>query len=209
MYQSKYNVVWNLKHSRKIAPPRKGPTIAIVVILITILVVLIPFLVWFWRPTLDLTTVVYNKTVPDSSIRQHAGVMWFLKQAKVPTVRGDVFDYEKDYYGFFPNAIEEERIKPLPFLHQHLDMLYIADTYGVYKGTAGMEEPTLGTSNLIYGGMNQQDIDVLHEYLNRDRPNTLIAEYNTFGTPTPYYIQAQLYNMLRVRWTGWIGQVCY
>lgn len=191
---------------KKDTPPRKGPTIAIVVILISILVVLIPFLVWMWRPSLDIITVIYNKTVPDSSTRQHAGIMWFLKQAKVPTVRGEVFDYKKDYYGFFPDAIEEERIKPLPFLHQHVDMLYIADTYGVYKGAAGMEEPTLGTSNLIYGGMNQQDIDVLHEYLNRDRPNTLIAEYNTFGTPTPYYIQAQLYNMLRVRWTGWIGQ---
>ncbi len=99
------------------------------------------FLVWMWRPSLDIITVIYNKTVPDSSTRQHAGIMWFLKQAKVPTVRGEVFDYKKDYYGFFPDAIEEERIKPLPFLHQHVDMLYIADTYGVYKGLLGWRNP--------------------------------------------------------------------
>lgn len=158
------------KAHKKEKPQRKGSLLAIIIITIAVLVVLLPFLVWFLRPSQEINTVVYNKTVPDSSTRQHAGIMWFLKHAKVPTVDGDVFDYEKDYYGFFPDAIEEERIKPLPFLSHNLDMLYIADTYGVYKGTAGMEEPTLGTSNLIYGGMNQQDIDVLHEYLNRDRP---------------------------------------
>jgi hypothetical protein len=194
------------KARKKERPLRKGSLLAIIIILVAVSVVLIPFLVWFVRPSLDIFTVVYNKTVPDSSIRQHVGIMWFLKQAKVPTARGETFDYERDYYGYFPDAPEEERIQPLPLLAQHIDMVYIADTYGVYKETTGLEAPTLGTSNVIYGGMNQQDVDVLQEYLNRDRPNTLVAEYNTFGTPTPYYIQAQLYEMLRVRWTGWIGQ---
>ncbi len=194
------------KLQKKERPLKKWSTLALFIVMFAILVVLIPYLVWLSRPALDVYTVVYDKTVPESSRRQHVGIMWFLKQAKIPTARGETFDYKKDYYGFFPDAVEEERIQPIPFLHQHIDMVYIADTYGVYKGTAGMEEPSIGTSNIIYAGMNQHDINVLQEYLNRDRPNTLIAEYNTFGTPTPYYIQAQLYKMLRVRWTGWIGQ---
>ncbi len=175
-------------------------------LLFLLLIVVTPWLVWVLRAPLELYSVVYDKTVPEASGHQHAGLLWFLNHWKVPTTEGVPFDNRKDYYGYFPDAAENERIKPLPELEAYTDLVYIADTYGVYKGAPGTEAPTLGTSNLIYGGMNQQDVDVLRAYLNQDRPNTLVAEYNTFGTPTPSYVQAQMYEMLRVRWTGWIGQ---
>jgi len=92
-------------------------------------------------------------------------------------------------------------------LDPRTDLLYITDTYGIYKSGEGFSRTELpqGESNLIWGGSSDQDAKEIRMFLNREESSTVIAEYNTFATPTPSYVQAQMYELLGTRWTGWTG----
>ena len=173
-----------------------------------ILVLLSPWLIWLSRPTLPLSVLVYNKTVPDTSAKAHVGLGWLLHHFKLHDISGDPFSATTTYRGYHPGESEENRIVPLGPVPEDMDLVYIADTYGIYRNGEGFSrsDHEEGTRNLIYGGMDQTDVDTLREFLNRDNPNTVVAEYNTFATPTPDYIQSQLYEMFRATWTGWSGQ---
>lgn len=177
---------------------KHGGRITTVILLLLVLAVLSPWIIWLIGSPSDIVTVMYDKTVTDNSYRQHAALTWFLKHVKAPTLEGTRFHIDRDYFGLhLPDVV-----LPLPILDSRVDLLYVADTYGKY--TEAQVLP--GTSRVIYGGLDDQDLTVIRDFLGQNHPNTLVAEYNTFGTPTRDYIQTQAYELLRVRWTGWIGQ---
>lgn len=174
---------------------------------VCIALLLLPWLLWLIRPPDTLRTLVYDKTVPEASMRQHVGLMWFLRHSKARDTGGHRFITNTSYRGYHPDMPEGERIEPLDPIPPETDIIHIVDTYGVYREGSGFSRnDTDGMRNLIYGGTTEEDVRALREFLNRDGPNTVVAEYNTFGTPTPGYVQARMYEMFRVRWTGWTGQ---
>lgn len=59
-------------------------------------------------------------------------------------------------------------------------------------------------SELIYGGITLEEV----EFIKRSayKGTTVIAEFNTFASPTDIRAKNALYDLLGLRWTGWIGR---
>ena len=190
------------------APGKTTVRFPLIMTLTVIVLIFLPTLLYILKSPNTLSFIIYDKTVPDGSANHHLALAWFLRNEKVLTPEGEIFKATSTYKGYFPLESEQNRIQNLAPINIHPDVLYIADTYGIYRSEGGLSRTQTegNTSNLIYGGTTQEDVDALQAYLNRDEGNTLIAEYNTFATPTPSYVQAQLHEMFQTRWTGWSGQ---
>lgn len=171
-----------------------------IILFITVTLMLIPTLVWHLRDEPSLVTTIYDKTVTDSSVSQHHALEWFLLQYKYRAEGGEPSAYDIPYLGYHPDS--SQMIQDLTPLDSRTDLLYIADTYGVYRDVRDVKE---GERNVIWGGTDASDTAAVRAFLNRERASTVIAEYNTFADPTPPYIRSELYSLLGTRWTGWSG----
>ncbi|MGH0053925.1 MAG: hypothetical protein ACQ5SW_11090 [Sphaerochaetaceae bacterium] len=190
---------------------RKKPGMANPWILLTILALLVvcialPYLLHVIQPARTLVISIYDKTVPTMPALQHEWLSWFLSHYKFPT-SDDLIVVEKQerYLGYHPE--QQQTIRDLSALTEQTDLLYIADTYGIYKTGEGFirNQAERRERNLIWGGLDDADVRAIRTFLNREASSTLIAEYNTFATPTPPHVQAQMYELLGTRWTGWTG----
>lgn len=85
------------------------------------------------------------------------------------------------------------------------DVLYIADTYGVYTSDyyarAGRE---VESSDLIFGGFSESEVEAAEWFASQGR--LVIGEFNSFASPTPKELRQRLENIFGVRWTGWSGR---
>ncbi|MDT3359410.1 MAG: hypothetical protein LIR47_08685 [Spirochaetota bacterium] len=193
-----------MKRNKHPKPGRMKPWVLVVLLLLLSILLSLPFVLWLLTPTKNLTVTVYDKSVPTTKAEQHQNLGWFLSHFKYPTEEGARFRTRSTYLGYHPG--EENPIRDLSSLDERTDLLYIADTYGVYKSGEGFSRTLMdGESNLIWGGSSSSDVQAIRAFLNRESASTVVAEYNTFATPTPSYIQAQLYEVLGTRWTGWTG----
>jgi len=163
-----------------------------------------PILRWHLMDGTPLQIYLLNKTVPDASIREHKGFGWLVNYLKYLNKDGSEFDYNNDYFGFYPDNTETQ-VKDLPLSIADAQLIYIADTYGVYADDLGLDETTSGPSKIVYGGLNLEDIRKVREALLKNNA-TLIAEFNTFGSPTSKQARKEMSDMLGVDWTGWIGR---
>lgn len=169
-----------------------------------IFLLILPVILWFFLPTKHLTIVVLDKTVPDTSYREHRGLFWVLNNSRYVKEDGSFYHYSSDYYGYHPGTkTRSYTIKDLPVVLPQTDLIYITDTYGVYEDD--LHEVSMGErSNLIYGGLKRGEIDTIREALYGGA--TLIAEFNTFADPTNPHERELSYELLGVRWSGWIGR---
>ena len=168
-------------------------------LVLIVVLLLIPILLWRLSGMSPLSVTVYDKTVQETP-EHHESLAWFLRQHRYPTRDGYIFDADSSYLGYHP-AIPEPVID-LRSLDERTDLLYVADTYGVFKPPEDVAE---GESPLLWGGMSLEDVRYLRDFLNREKSSTLIAESNSFADATPPYVQTQMYQLLGTRWTGWIG----
>lgn len=168
-----------------------------------ILLLLIPFIphgLWRLEPSTPLNVFVMDKTVPTADWREHAGLFWVLSHHKVTTAEGRLYDPETDYWGYHPGGpAGDTDLVPA----QHLDLIYVADTYGVYSedlaGNPGGER-----SRLLYGGLQREEWSRLWDAKGPDI--TLIMEFNAIASPTARPVRALVETDMRVAWTGWIGR---
>jgi len=180
------------------------PMVLVALLLLILVLLSLPFVLWLLTPRPNLAVTVYDKSVATSKAEQHQNLGWFLSHNKFPTEGGKPFRTQSTYLGYHPK--DENPIRDLSTLDERTDLLYIADTYGVYKSGEGFSRTLAeGESNLIWGGSSYSDVQAIKAFLNRESASTVVAEYNTFATPTPSYVQAQLYEVLGTRWTGWTG----
>jgi hypothetical protein len=163
-----------------------------------------PFIIWRFEPTKNLNVLIIDKTVPDTTYREHSGFMWILNNLKIKMDNSEAaFKYDKDYYGFFPLPNQKYDIKELPANLQKPDLLYLADTYGVYNDDF-YKSNTLGNrSGIIYGGMKIDEVEKIKKALNN---NTIIGEFNTLASPTDTKSREELENIFGLKWGGWIGR---
>ncbi|MBA5729226.1 hypothetical protein HW423_05450 [Aerococcaceae bacterium INB8] len=162
----------------------------------------LPFIIWQTQSPKDLSVAVIDKTVPTDNYREHKGVHWVLNHLKISNLDGDEFDNAGDYYGIVPTyseeteeVIYEERV--LPTDYSEYDAIYLADTYGVY------EEKSNGK---IYGGITQAEWEAIYSRLNQPEPSLLIAEFNSFASPTDEVVREAITNHLGITWSGWLGR---
>ncbi|MEB2775265.1 hypothetical protein SYJ56_08090 [Algoriphagus sp. D3-2-R+10] len=156
--------------------------------------------------------LVIDKTVPTDNYQEHQSIFWALEHLKFKNKAGEFYQKDKDYLGFFPdNTSSFGTFRELSQLSENeivekansLDVLYFADTYGVFEGDfkkIDSEE----ISKKIYGGLNRGDINLLREAVAQHK--TIIAEFNTMASPTSAGIRTEFENLMGLKWTGWIAR---
>jgi hypothetical protein len=169
-------------------------------------IILSPFWLWLVKSEKELDVLVVDKTVPDQSYREHKGLVWILNNEKYIKNNGASYLFEKDYAGFHPQSNKEYEIKPIPNDLDPYEVIYLADQYGVY------EEEFFGSNLLgkrsksLYGGLLEEEASQIEQTLLGGLGKTLIAEFNTFASPTAESVKSKVENLLHINWNGWIGR---
>ncbi|WP_332646489.1 hypothetical protein [Lysinibacillus sp. 54212] len=172
----------------------------ILFLLILLIVVFSPRIYWQLKPATTLDISVVDKTVPLDDYREHNGLFWLLTNEKITRLDGELYDIGRDYVGYDP--YDNKAMEPYN-IDRFVDLIYIADTYGVYADD--LEEVVEGDrSKKIYGGM---DLLEWNAVMASKGPDTmLIAEYNSFATPTDGTTREIMEQNLGVDWSGWSGR---
>jgi len=168
-----------------------------------------PLWMWQFKPSTTLPVLIIDKTVPDETYREHKGITWLLNQLKYTKEDGSIYNVAKDYIGFVPNTEQlTAEVRELPEDLSPYRLIYIADTYGVYEEEFYGENELGERSKSLYGGLTMEEVTQLRQSLAANN-QTLIAEFNTFGSPTEGHIKQAFYDLVNVRWTGWIGRAFF
>jgi hypothetical protein len=99
-----------------------------------LIILVIPYFLWLLEPENKVQVAIIDKTVPTNSYREHQGFTWILNHLKYKNEQNQPYDSSYDYFGFLPNKEEESyEMDTLPTDYSNYDVIYLADTYGVYK----------------------------------------------------------------------------
>lgn len=170
---------------------------------------LIPIILWILEPEKKLNIAIIDKTVPDDTNREHLGITWVLNNLKYVNNKDEEYDSATDYFGFVTDEREESyEISPLPSDYAEFDVIYLADTYGVYEeDLPWFEKDREGSrSSEIYGGLVEDEWQAIVNRLNQEKKSLLIAEYNTFASPTNPAVRDSISDYLGLEWSGWVGR---
>lgn len=165
-----------------------------------------PFWLWAVKSNKELNVLILDKTVPDQTYREHSGLTWLLNNEKYVTSDRERYSIETSYSGFVPKEGEKYEIRNLPKELEQYDVYYLADSYGVYEKEFYDENQQGERSEHLYGGLQEEEVEAIHQELLSNKGKTLIAEFNTFASPTSALAREKISNLLNVDWTGWIGR---
>lgn len=169
------------------------------------LLLLAPFFGWQISPYKQLGIWTIDKTVPYPDYREHLGFFWILKNMKIAKPGSRLlYDEKSDYFGFYPYGKQDWRTISLPETGRKPEMIYIADTYGVYTDDYMQRRISGEISPILYGALTDSDLRIITANLGGG--NTLIAEFNTAASPTNLKNRKNLGALLGMNWTGWIGK---
>jgi hypothetical protein len=151
-----------------------------------------------------LEAVIVDKTVPFRNDREHAAIPWILHALKIQNGLGRFLDAEHDYVGFDPVSRTGRELTAADLANA--DLLFIADTYGVYVGDYQRpgDQAALERSPKIYGGLSEGEARVIDAFAARG--GMVIAEFNTFASPTDDGAEARLEATFGVRWSRWVAR---
>lgn len=173
---------------------------------------LLSFVIWFFTPSTPFEILVIDKTVRDKTYQEHRGIYWTLDHLKYQNSEGRFYQEGSDYLGFYPNGKSDfgtskdlvgKSDKDIRELVSKTDLVYLADSYGVYESDFAPENQN-ELSKKVYGGLDYSDIQLLQ--IAKEEGKVIIAEYNSIASPTPKAIRTQFENLMGVKWTGWIGR---
>lgn len=181
------------------------------ILVLILLIILLPFIWSQLEPASDLSVAVIDKTVPSETYREHQGIHWLLNHLKIPNSDGGAHQLSRDYYGIYPNEVEAAyTMEALPEDYSSYDVIYLADTYGVYQADqpwAQGEDERLGErSEKIYGGLTLEEWEAMRRRFEDDTPSLLAAEYNSFASPTEPEVRTEVTDYLGIEWEGWVGR---
>lgn len=180
-----------------------------IILVCILLIITIPIILWYMQPDQKLNVAIIDKTVPDDTYREHLGITWVLNNLKYVNQKNEEYDRSTDYFGFVPNEKEENyEISPLPTDYTDYDVIYLADTYGVYdEDLPWIEKEREGSrSSKIYGGLEEEEWRAIVDRLNQNKKSLLIAEYNTFASPTNQGVRESIADYLGLEWSGWVDR---
>lgn len=163
------------------------------------------------RPARTLDIAVLDKTVPYENRIEHRSLFWLLGHLKIHRPQGGPYDVAKDYLGAFPGPRPgdppEHTVDLTSARALRADLVYLADSYGVYRGDLLSGEPmkaALERSPRIYGGLELAEAEAAAASVRAGIP--LVAEFNTLGSPTGGEARRLLESTVGVHWTRWIGR---
>ncbi|NLO32837.1 MAG: hypothetical protein GX117_05695 [Candidatus Hydrogenedentes bacterium] len=169
----------------------------------------LPFLFWQLLPSKAMPIAILDMTVPDESFREHQGLTFLLNHLKMKSKDGTDYNRKTDFFGFYPNdANRSHEIRPLPSDLSPYAAVYLADTYGVYTEDLPYNVgPRAGArSPKVYGGLDQKDWQSIISWINAREHSLLIAEFNSFASPTDPAVRDSVVDYLGLEWSGWVGR---
>ena len=175
------------------------------ILAVILIIIASPFVYWKVQESKTLKVVIIDKTVPDNTYREHKGFMWILNNLKIKNGDSNTeYDYDKDYYGFFPLANEKYTIKEIPEELGKPNLIYLTDTYGVYNEDFYESNKDAGNrSKIIYGGTKASEVASIKNALGN---NTIIGEFNILASPTDDKVREEIQDIFGLKWEGWIGR---
>lgn len=168
-------------------------------------------------PSLELKVLIVDYTVPFDNYREHGGLVWVLNHLRVPPPAGaqastnarvpKPWKIESDYVGYKPADREHpQRVADVDL--KDVELVYVTDTYGVYDDDL-IDIPNkrahMDYSPLSFGGLSDEDAAALIAHC--EGGGDLIAEFNSFCTPTGMAARSAMEQLLGVQWSGWVGRV--
>lgn len=168
--------------------------------------------IWTVLPGKALDILIIDKTVPNKSYREHAGLFWTLNHLKYKKSSGDTYQIDQDYLGFFPSGqqdfgsvkdLRSHSPEEVRSLTKKSDLIFLADSYGVYEGDFSNNQEIQLTKK-IYGGLDNSDIQLIK--MAKEEGKVMVAEYNSMASPTPKPIRTEFENLMGIKWTGWIAR---
>lgn len=186
-------------------------------ILRTLLLLLLLTPVWLWLAWLltekrVLVLAIIDKTVLTTKGQEHISLNWVLNQEKFSKKNAELYNREKDYFGFFPLDNNKYQLKGLERfsndrlqqLSQDVDIAYLTDTYGIYNNEWYHEGDDKARSGIVYGGMSRQDLYFIQQM--RAKHKLIITEFNCLASPTDSAVRAGFEKTFGISWTKWIGR---
>ncbi|WP_226579757.1 hypothetical protein [Halobacillus litoralis] len=180
---------------------------SILFILLFLLSVSLPYLFWQSTAKESYHVCIIDQTVPDESFREHNSLTWLLNYNQYTTNQNQPYR-ASDYYGMIPDEHKKKITEnPLPSTLSNTDLIYVADTYGIYKEDVPWDEQTNAgqSSRLIEGGMTMEDWKTI-EKETEIHGKDLIMEFNSFASPTSEAVRKNITEYLGIEWKGWIGR---
>lgn len=191
--------------------------VSIAGVLRTLLLLLLLTPLWLWLAWLltekrVLVVAIIDKTVLSTKGQEHISLNWVLNQEKFSKKNAELYDLEKDYFGFFPRdnnqyqikGLERFSIERLKQLSRDVDVAYLTDTYGIYNNEWYHEGDDKARSGMLYGGMSRQDLYFIQQM--RARQKLIITEFNCLASPTDSTVRAGFEKTFGISWTKWIGR---
>lgn len=175
------------------------------------------------QETRELRVLVLDKTVLKTSGQEHLSFNWILNQEKFGNKKLELYNSDKDYFGFFPD--DEGNYEIVDFndyskyevdsLADNYDMVYYADLYGIYRAEWYETYPQIAPkdyeiipaterSSLIYGGMTRKELNLLKAM--KEQKKLIITEFNIIASPTSYRIRHDFEKEFGVTWSRWVGR---
>jgi hypothetical protein len=180
-------------------------------VLAVMLAFLLPWGCYEMRPANRLDVCVLDKTVPFRNWYEHRSLYWLLRHMNVVKADGANYDLASDYLGAYPPPVPGDppsRTRDLTGADvEGARLIYLADTYGVYRDDLKSKErmdAALERSPKLYGGLTPEEARAAAGASFAGK--TLVAEFNTLGSPTGDEARTTLEAALGVRWTRWIGR---
>lgn len=208
------------------------------IFLLTILVILLtPFWMWLaWnaKESRQLHVFILDKTVLTRSCDEHRSLNWVLTNEKFVKPDNELYETDKDYFGFFPKDYERYTIRDLQGysdeqlerLADNYDALYYTDIYGIYHNdwyqdkrdtNADQDErilnifknlfgkkASLERSPLIYGGLHDEDYILLEKMKQKNK--LVLAEFNLLASPSTGGLRRKVESLFNLRWARWTGR---
>jgi hypothetical protein len=182
------------------------------------------FIFWIFMPEKPLNILILDKTVIETKTQEHISLSWILTHDKYAHSKTGLYDYQRDYFGFFPNDSGSYRIndfnrftdESLDSLARAYDMVYYTDLYGIFKAEWDEKYPkdslsaqdsidnSMERSGIIYGGMTAIEMLFLRKMKNLNK--LIISEFNIIASPTDKEIRKEFETEFGLQWTGWVGR---
>lgn len=182
--------------------------IHVFIIFLALLIVYVS--VWFLLPKTELALLVVDKTVPEpADYREHRAIYWLSKHWRLTDNEGNYRRHERDYVGYHPKTDQRDIL-----VDEHLEdieLLYLADTYGIYDYEKGLIDYELRLPyeyqyiSLIYGGFSLEEAQRIRAF-SQQTDTWVIGEHNIFGYPTYFSSEASIMiqDVFGVRYDGWL-----
>jgi len=165
----------------------------------------LPFALWEKMPETPMNVWIVDKTVPNTEYREHKGLTWAINSLKIvdETTRAPL-SADSSYYGAIPIKGKPLEVKALSTAPSNPDLIYLADSYGVYKDDYFAKNIEGARSELLYGGLQEEELSRIRKNLGHG--NTIVGEFNIASSPTNLKNREQLGEMFHLSWKGWSGR---